>query len=201
MRKPKGCTGCPLENIGVGFVPPTVVGKTCSPQKLHHIKLGICGEAPAMDELEQQKPFVGKAGQVLRQWVFGNAGVDIDECLIDNTIRCVQPGNEMPGVEILRKAQEHCRQYDVWEHMNDGKGPEYDLLTFHPAALLRDCVPLPLVVNDVGKARRMVEEGKSVRILLGKTAFEKYQPYAQSVGKWRGHVEECTVGKETKERQ
>lgn len=191
MKKPPGCKGCPLENSGIGFVPPTVAGKPASNLSLVNIKLGICGEAPAIDELEQQRPFVGRAGQVLRQWVFGNAGVDIDECLIDNTLRCVQQNNEMPPVEILRKAQKHCAQYDVWEKMNSGRGPEYDLLTYHPAALLRDIVPLPLVVHDVGRARRMVEEGKSVRILLGKTAYERFQPYAGSVGKWRGHYEPC----------
>lgn len=196
-HKPVQCAGCPLEHIGVGFVPgtfkqqPLIIIAPETHQAASNIaanlsdaRLAFCGEAPAHDEYLAGRPFAGKAGGVLKSWVFDNAGVSFDDVMIDNVIRCVQPGNELPDKPVLTAARKHCSVYDRWAEF----APEIDVVTFHPAALLRDIVPLPLVVHDVGRARELSEKSR-VRVLLGKTAVQKFYGYISNLTRWRGNVE------------
>lgn len=195
VTKPIQCSGCPLEKRGHGFIPGCVADKplwmmdgTGQATKvvlplLSSVNLAFVGEAPAWDELLAGFPFAGKAGKVLRNWAGRNAGVDFSEVMLDNTIRCVQPGNKLPDAETLRAAQKFCSQYDRWDEFL----PQRDMMTYHPAALLRDPVPLPLVVHDVGRAHEWAEQGQRVRVLLGAVAMQRFHSYATHPGRWRGH--------------
>lgn len=203
-NKPQQCRDCPLYRIGKGFVPGTyhgqplwvsgpaqglAIGETVPNLiRLNDIPtLGFCGEAPSVDELFAGRPFAGRAGGLLKAWVFDNAGIAFNNVVIDNVLRCAQPDNKMPERETMQRAARFCSQYDRWDEMNLAA----DVFTFHPAALMRDPVPLPLVIHDVGKARRLVEnDEKSVRVLLGATALSKFYDFThyRGVGFWRGHV-------------
>lgn len=57
-------------------------------------RLVFVGEAPGKDEDESGRPFVGKAGQVLRQ-VLQGMGIDPDLCFFTNVYHCRPPGNKV----------------------------------------------------------------------------------------------------------
>ena len=65
----------------------------------------VVGEAPGADEDKAGEPFVGKAGRYLRR-VFGELGVDLNDCLITNAIRCRPPRNVMDA-----RCLEYCRPH------------------------------------------------------------------------------------------
>lgn len=58
-------------------------------------KVLICGEAPGSNELEALKPFVGKAGQLLRH-TLNQFGFNETNSLITNTIPCRPEKNKFP---------------------------------------------------------------------------------------------------------
>jgi len=55
----------------------------------------ICGEAPGSEELEQLKPFVGKAGKLLRA-TLNKFGYNKGNSLITNTLPCRPENNKFP---------------------------------------------------------------------------------------------------------
>jgi uracil-DNA glycosylase family 4 len=58
-------------------------------------KVMFIGEAPGADEDEQGRPFVGRAGQLLRQLI-DRINLDGGEYFIGNTLKCRPPGNRDP---------------------------------------------------------------------------------------------------------
>jgi DNA polymerase len=58
-------------------------------------ELMFIGEGPGGDEDIQGRPFVGKAGQVLRSLI-GKMGFKEDEVYIANIVKCRPPGNRNP---------------------------------------------------------------------------------------------------------
>jgi uracil-DNA glycosylase family 4 len=59
-------------------------------------KVLIIGEAPGADEDRDNKPFVGRAGQRLRQ-TLDQIGVDLDsDCWVTNSLICRPPSNAQP---------------------------------------------------------------------------------------------------------
>ena len=58
-------------------------------------KVMFVGEAPGADEDEQGRPFVGRAGQLLRQLI-ERIKLDSGEYFIGNTLKCRPPGNRDP---------------------------------------------------------------------------------------------------------
>ncbi|MDQ1709091.1 MAG: uracil-DNA glycosylase [Frankiaceae bacterium] len=62
------------------------------------------GEAPGMNEDLQGVPFVGRSGQLLDQ-LLGAAGIDRDQVVIANVVKCRPPDNRDP----LPEEVETCR--------------------------------------------------------------------------------------------
>ena len=88
------CRACPI-----GLVYDTVVpsdGNTSNP------KVVIIGEAPGSDEITQGKPFIGKAGKLLRSTI-EQFGFNNENCLITNTIPCRPQDNKFPSDNNLVK--------------------------------------------------------------------------------------------------
>lgn len=56
----------------------------------------ICGEAPGSDELVEGKPFIGKAGKLLRS-TLNQFGYKKSNSLITNTIPCRPENNKFPS--------------------------------------------------------------------------------------------------------
>jgi len=84
--------------------------KTCESPKMKPYgkgKMGILvvGEAPGQTEDEEGRPFVGKAGQHLRQ-VLGEIGIDLDrDAWTTNALICRPPKNKTPDSNQIS----HCR--------------------------------------------------------------------------------------------
>jgi len=66
----------------------------------------FCGEAPGQDEDEQGVPFVGRAGQLLRQEL-SRVGWTRDDYFICNMLKCRPPGNRDPEQSEMA----NCRSY------------------------------------------------------------------------------------------
>jgi DNA polymerase len=70
-------------------------------------KVVLVGEAPGEMEDETGRPFVGRAGQLLNQFI-ANAGISREEDLyIINTVKCRPPKNRVPS----EAEQAACRKY------------------------------------------------------------------------------------------
>jgi len=70
-------------------------------------KIVLIGEAPGEMEDETGRPFVGRAGQLLNQFL-ANAGISRDEDLyIINTVKCRPPENRVPTEE----EKSACRKF------------------------------------------------------------------------------------------
>lgn len=68
--------------------------------------LMLIGEAPGKREDDLEKPFQGRAGQLLDE-VLGELGVDRGQVFIDNVVRCRPPENRRPETEEI----DACRPY------------------------------------------------------------------------------------------
>lgn len=61
-------------------------------------KFVFVGEAPGEEEDKQGKPFVGRAGDLLDEWIEG-LGFEEDEFAITNVVKCRPPENRTPTEE------------------------------------------------------------------------------------------------------
>lgn len=132
-------------------------------------------------------PVVGATGAALQFWVWPKLGIKREECYIDNTIRCLPPkgknGEAYPTGEDRKEAEKLCRQYD---RIGDFK-PDVAVVSIHPASILREITPLPLLVKDFEKVRDFTSQSRRVVTLLGGKAAHAFLRYASNVTKWRGH--------------
>jgi DNA polymerase len=99
MTKPDDCNGCPLLSA-----PGPVTGEGPLDAILCEV-----GEAPARDEIELGRPFVGGAGRVLNA-LNGQAGIDRPSIRIENVIRCRVPNDDLGGYEHAAAAIRHCSE-------------------------------------------------------------------------------------------
>jgi uracil-DNA glycosylase family 4 len=60
------------------------------------------GEAPGADEDRQGEPFVGRAGQLLNQWL-AQLGLRREDVYIGNVLKCRPPGNRDPRPEEVER--------------------------------------------------------------------------------------------------
>ena len=81
------CQACKLR-AGCSRVVPAV-GQRTNPTVM------IIGESPGQQEDERGEPFVGRAGEVLRE-VLRRVGLNRTNTLITNVVKCRPPGNKFP---------------------------------------------------------------------------------------------------------
>jgi len=84
----KGCSACRMRSGCLQVVPP--VGQYDRPILL------VFGEAPGEAENEQGEPFVGRAGQCIREAFRGTKVINRTNTLIANVMNCRPPGNKFP---------------------------------------------------------------------------------------------------------
>lgn len=84
----KGCSSCRLRGGCTQVVAPT--GQINRPILL------ICGEAPGEQEDEEGTPFVGVAGQTLRDVLRRTEIINKSNTIITNVLNCRPPGNKFP---------------------------------------------------------------------------------------------------------
>jgi uracil-DNA glycosylase family 4 len=168
------CTDCPLrsgaKNVVFGDGDP-------------HARVMLIGEAPGQSEDESGKPFVGRAGKLLDS-ILGEAGLRREEVFIGNIAKCRPPQNRLPDPAEVRACLPHLRAQmriirpkfvvllgalssqtlvdpSLRVTRDRGKWFEKDgvdyLVTFHPAAVLRD---------EQGKRGLVVSDMKSLKLKL-----------------------------------
>lgn len=137
LTKPDGCANCPLRDKGVGFVPDQVAP---------HAEYVMVGEAPGRQEVQQGKPFVGKAGYVLKEWLLKAVPTlkiadEKGKITYANTLRCLPPeihGRAYPKGEEKVLAESCCRQYDNFDSAHTivlfGESPQRCLFNAELAA-------------------------------------------------------------------
>lgn len=95
----ESCHDCPLGNVIVPY--SSFNGSNVSPRII------LVGESPGRSEIMEGKPFVGRAGQLLRHNV-ELAGLPTDHIFIANSARCIINKNELTSSEI-RNVLRCCR--------------------------------------------------------------------------------------------
>lgn len=93
------CSLCPLHKLRTHAVPG---------EGSRSAELMFIGEAPGRDEDAQGRPFVGRAGQLLRK-IIAAMKFREDEVYITNMVKCRPPDNRVPH----REEEEACSPYLV----------------------------------------------------------------------------------------
>jgi uracil-DNA glycosylase family 4 len=96
-RRVRVCTLCDLHNLRTHAVPG---------EGNWEAELMFIGEAPGRDEDLQGRPFVGRAGQLLRRIIAAMTFRE-DEVYITNMVKCRPPENRVPRAEET----EACSRY------------------------------------------------------------------------------------------
>jgi uracil-DNA glycosylase family 4 len=170
------CTRCPLHEIGTG--PVSFTGPTPT-------AVCVLGEAPGRQEDAEGAPFVGPAGQLMRE-VLAEAGFLVSDIGFVNTVSC-WPGDEIktpqyPHVDACRVNK--IAQLDVLDptfvllvgnvavkatdpriKIRYGRGRPWmadgrlHFATYHPAAALRDDLFERSLREDVARFKELVDAG------------------------------------------
>ena len=112
LPKPDTCSTCPLHTKGKGFVPD---------QLAKHADYRIYGEAPGSTEITDGKPFQGKAGFVLKNWIMRQVpqvqiAAEKGRVSYANILRCLPPeikGRPYPTGAERAGAEACCTQYQT----------------------------------------------------------------------------------------
>jgi len=174
-NKIHNCQKCPLGNTRTNFV-----FGTGNP----NADIMIIGEAPGADEDEQGKPFVGRAGQLLTK-ILEAIKLSREEVFIANILKCRPPNNRKPFASEENECEPYLKKQielikpafilalgltavdcllKKTHKMGDIRGSVLMyhgikmLVTYHPAALLRNPNWKPQVWKDVKLLRKLYDE-------------------------------------------
>lgn len=145
-------------------------------------ELMIIGEAPGADEDKQGEPFVGRSGQLLTK-ILESIELKREDIFIANILKCRPPGNRKPNAKEIDKCEPYLhKQIDLInpkyilalgltaaetlmkekKNMSELRSKTYKyhgkdlLITYHPAALLRNPNLKRLVWEDMKKLRTLL---------------------------------------------
>lgn len=171
------CTRCPLYKTATHAVPGEGAAKA---------DMMIVGEAPGANEDETGRPFVGQAGQLLTK-ILGAIDLTRDDVFIANVLKHRPPGNRDPKPNEVEACSPYLvRQIQLVkpkvilalgtfaaQTLLDTKTPIGKLrgavhryhgvpmvVTYHPAALLRNPAWKRPTWEDVKLARRVLDSAK-----------------------------------------
>ncbi len=146
----------------------------------------LIGEAPGADEDAKGEPFVGRAGQLLNK-IIEATGFKREEVFICNILKCRPPGNRNPLPEEVEKCRPYLEKQlglikpklilllgrvaaesllKTKEPLNKLRGRVHDykgynvMITFHPAALLRNPQWKRPTWDDMKQFKALYEELK-----------------------------------------
>jgi uracil-DNA glycosylase family 4 len=149
-----------------------------------HASLLLVGEAPGADEDARGEPFVGRAGQLLNK-ILAAINFTREEVYICNILKCRPPNNRAPSpeevdccmpylrkqIELIRPKLIVCLGLVAAKNLLNtnesltrlrGRVLAYQgfpvMVTFHPAALLRNPNNKPLAWKDVQAVRKLHDE-------------------------------------------
>ncbi len=149
-------------------------------------KVMFVGEAPGREEDEQGIPFVGAAGKLLDK-MLSAIGLTRDEIYIANVLKCRPPGNRNPLPDEVQKCEPYLKEQlklikprlivalglyagqsllkrqETLSRMR-GSVHRYEdidvIVTYHPAALLRNPVWKAMAWEDLKTVRRLIDQNK-----------------------------------------
>ena len=178
--KPIECAGCPMEKIGCGFVPDW----TGPDLPESGPALGIMAEAPGQEEVWKEQPLVGATGKFLERTIFVPLGIKRRSIYLGNVLRCRPPENVFPA---NKQAVTHCRVHDS---ALKKLSPDLAVLTYHPAAALRNRSVFPLIRSAVKKALLLTFYGHRVLVAMGEHASSLVFPEIKRGGLrvWHNHI-------------
>ncbi|MCU7497492.1 MAG: uracil-DNA glycosylase [Ignavibacteria bacterium] len=169
------CHKCPLEKTRTNLVFGSGNPKA---------KVMVIGEAPGAEEDLQGKPFVGRAGKLLTD-ILAAIKFSRDEVYITNILKCRPPGNRNPlpsemevcipylhrQIEMIKPKLILCLGLisasgllNLKLSLGKMRGNIYELgnakvmVTYHPAALLRNPQWKRLAWEDVQKFRKLYDD-------------------------------------------
>ena len=170
------CQSCPLGKLGRTHV---VFGEGNPDTKLLFI-----GEGPGAQEDMQNRPFIGRSGQLLTK-VLESAGVERKEVYITNIVKCRPPSNRAPfpveisncinlfllnqiaiikprvicllGATATRAILGEKLQISKIRGKSFKKGGIVFTATYHPAYILRNQRQLETFFNDLQQAIKLSE--------------------------------------------
>jgi DNA polymerase len=172
------CQKCPLGQSRTKFV--FGVGNP-------HAEIVVIGEAPGADEDARGEPFVGAAGQLLNK-ILAAIGLQREDVFICNILKCRPPGNRTPERFEVEQCEPYLlKQLDLIKpkfilalgltaantllnrkaKMGELRGTIHDyhgikvIVTYHPAALLRNPQWKRPTWEDVQKLRRLTDEQRN----------------------------------------
>jgi len=144
----------------------------------------LIGEAPGADEDRQGEPFVGRAGQLLTK-ILSSIGLERSDVFICNVLKCRPPNNRTPEPSEIEQCKPYLyKQLELIGapfhvalgltaaetllgrklKMSSVRGKWFDfygarlIVTYHPAALLRNPELKRDVWEDVKKLRQAYDE-------------------------------------------
>lgn len=147
----------------------------------------VIGEAPGADEDAKGEPFVGRAGQLLNK-ILEATGFKRQEVFICNILKCRPPGNRNPLPEEVEKCRPYLEKQlgllrpklilllgrvaaesllKTKEPLHKLRGKVHDyrgykvMITFHPAALLRNPDWKRPTWDDMKQFKSLYEEIKN----------------------------------------
>lgn len=171
----KGCMKCSLGSTRKNFV---------FGDGNPNAKLMVIGEAPGADEDDTGHPFVGRAGQLLTS-ILKAVNFSRKEVFICNILKCRPPQNRKPNPEEVTECSPYLhRQIDIiqpklilalgttaantllgnQDTLTDMRGKVHTyrgvpmIVTFHPAALLRNPNWKIHTWQDIQTVRKMYDE-------------------------------------------
>ncbi|MEJ5245522.1 MAG: uracil-DNA glycosylase [Bacteroidota bacterium] len=174
-NKIKDCQKCPLGMTRTKFV---------FGEGNPNADIMVIGEAPGADEDMQGRPFVGRAGQLLTK-ILESVGFERKDVFIGNINKCRPPGNRVPAkneveacepfllkqIELIRPKfilalgltaantllKSNYKMGDIRGKLFDYNGIQ-TLVTYHPAALLRNPNWKKPVWEDMKLLRKLYDE-------------------------------------------
>ena len=172
------CSGSSCNPPTSGFVPAHQV------RELKHIKLAIGAESPGEQEALNKTPLCGTTGVELQNRVLTPLGIERDDVILDNLIRCKPFANDFPVGDLGRDMVKHCGQ---WNTIIDLYDPDVVIMAFHPTFSLIYTNQAYSAVNAVKKALRLHEEGHRPFVAMGQKWKECLFPQLPgSITDWDG---------------
>lgn len=145
--------------------------------------------------LHRGAPVVGRSGMELFAWALRAAGITRRDVYIANVLQCY-PGKKPDGTVAYpkgkeRKEAETCCA-SLWWRLDSVFRPDWSVINFHPAAIVRDVTPLPLQIAAFVKAKKLANGGAKAVVCCGGKAAKAWLNYGENVTRWVGHAQRET---------
>ena len=174
------CNRCPLHESRTNPVPG---------EGNPNASLMFVGEGPGADEDRMGRPFVGRAGKRLDLWITEYLGMKRSDVYIANTVKCRPPGNRVPTdsemamcfpyllaqisfikpkviVALGKTAAQDLLGFPKATSLKLLRADNpyrrngyYVVVTYHPAAILRNASYESAVREDLIIAKKLLEVG------------------------------------------